>query len=825
MKFIFSCFLCLFLFGCQQTSSKKVIDIPFLPNEASVILRVKDLSKARSLLQNNSLLQQNKTNTLYTFFKELSPLKLLSSAKENYYLCFSPLGKHDFGYSLITEKNSVLTTEINKYITGNKSYNNFSYSEISVDKSTLYVALLGKLWIISSDYLLMENHIKQFQNKIPYKYPKSIESLSDQTISIVFINSEINDCSHRLLPFLPNNHLFKESLNGWTAGELNIEKNNIDFSAIYKPVNNQNDISVIFKNIPPQNNQITKIAPANTLSFTSFTFDDYNELANNISKYRGVTNTESKVNEFLTELTEFGSLQLLKNKFFICRVPNESIELSAYFDIEDTPSSYRDISIYKLKEALNFGSVLQPLHYQNGYQYYFQYQDFIIFATSKEGLMEFIPSLKNENTLQNKEWFQQFSNQLTGQSSMLMYAKSTFANLETGNVITKDLQKEWAKNSFKKYDAFAFQVVAENNFSHLHLVTTKTQKKSVDFKVSETANLILETNLKSSPKWVTNYISETKDLLVQDDKNTLLLISNEGDIKWKKELNEPILGEVKQMDIYRNRRLQYVFATPTQLHVLDRKGKNVAPYPITFKKIITQPVSLFDYDNNRKYRIVITQGSELVMLDVKGKRVKGFRFKNKTNGTITHSPKHIRVGKKDYIIVNESNGGVHFLNRTGKERIKLKEIPPKTTKEWYWYNNSFTTLNVQNTLSQFKTNGILKLLPSPLNSTEQDTFIDATSKTWVSFSGNSLSIKGKTIELEYGTYSNPKIFYIKNKIYVTITNIDSKKVYLFDSNTKSIKGFPVYGTSQATIDNADKDAYLELAVKGDQNSILFYEFK
>ncbi len=828
MKFLFSFFLCIFLFSCQQTTPKKATHIPFLPNEATAIIKIKDLSKARSLLQNNALLQQNKTNLLYSFFKDLSTFQLLTAKKEGFYLCFSPLGKNDFGFSLITENNSTGLTSnlIEKHLIATKTYNDFSYTELKLGTETLYATLLKDTWILTSDYLLMENHIKQFQNDIVYKYPKAIESLSDEAIALILINSQIKDISQRLFPSLPTAHLFNEYLTGWTAGEITIDKNSIDYTAIYKPTSKTNDVSLIFKNILPQNNRLAEVTPSNAIAFTSFTFESYTQLAANISKYRESFTSKEKINDFLVELTEFGGIQLLKNDLFACRVPNESIDLSSYFDTETNPENFRDFSIYKLKENLDFGTLLQPLHSQNGYQFYIKHNEFIIFSPTKAGLIELIPSLKSNNTLANKEWYKKFSNQLTQQSSMLNVVNSAYASIKLNKVIAKEYQKNWEQTSFKNYNALAFQLVTENNFSHLHLTTTKTPKTQSDFKVNENANLILDVSLKSNPQWVTNYISKTKEVLVQDVKNNLILISKDGEVKWKKELKEPVLGEIKQMDIYRNGRLQYIFTTPTHLYVLDRNGKEVAPYPLNFSSKITQPVALFDYDNNKKYRIVITQSTQLKMFDNNGKQVKGFRFKNKSNGIITHAPKHIRVGKKDYIVVNESNTGVHFLNRTGKNRIALKENAPETTKEWFWYNNTFTTLNIENTITHIKTDGTLHTEnPVLKNISASETAIDATTKTWISFYENELNIKKKTIELEFGRYSKPKIFYIKNKIYVTITNLDTKKVYLFDSNAKSINGFPVYGTGAAIVENADKDSNLELVVQGDQKSLLFYEFR
>ncbi len=85
------------------------------------------------------------------------------------------------------------------------------------------------------------------------------------------------------------------------------------------------------------------------------------------------------------------------------------------------------------------------------------------------------------------------------------------------------------------------------------------------------------------------------------------------------------------------------------VYILDRNGKDVGPFPIKFNDEITQPLSVFDYDNKKNYRFFVVQGKETLMIDTKGKTVKGFKF-NKANGNIVSQPKHFRIGTKDYIV-------------------------------------------------------------------------------------------------------------------------------------------------------------------------------
>ena len=103
--------------------------------------------------------------------------------------------------------------------------------------------------------------------------------------------------------------------------------------------------------------------------------------------------------------------------------------------------------------------------------------------------------------------------------------------------------------------------------------------------------------------------------------------------------------------------------------------------------------------------------------------------------------------------------------------------------------------------------------------------ITTTTKSLVSLSENILTIKGIPVTLPYGAYTAPKIFYLNNIIYVSVTDRETEKVYLFYSNGTPVNGFPVYGNTAIDLANADKDNALELLVQSETNDILVYKIK
>jgi len=138
----------------------------------------------------------------------------------------------------------------------------------------------------------------------------------------------------------------------------------------------------------------------------------------------------------------------------------------------------------------------------------------------------------------------------------------------------------------------------------------------------------------------------------------------------------------------------------------------------------------------------------------------------------------------------------------------------------YFYNSLFTTTNTKGHLIQVNTKGTVSRQKLGLDSKHD---ITSSSKTLVTRSDNKLSIKSNSVDLEYGSYTPPYLFYLRDKIYVSITDLQAQKIWMFDSQAKLFPSVPVFGTSAIDLANADADAALEFVTKGDSNSLIMYQ--
>ena len=179
----------------------------------------------------------------------------------------------------------------------------------------------------------------------------------------------------------------------------------------------------------------------------------------------------------------------------------------------------------------------------------------------------------------------------------------------------------------------------------------------------------------------------------------------------------------------------------------------------------------------------------------------------------------MRFKSKDYIVFLEGNQ-LQILNRRGQTRIKVKEPINFSNQEIYFYKNQFSTLNSKGDLVQIDEKGRVSFQSMGFEPGSQMT---ASNKTLIAQWDNKLQIKNQKVELEYGDFSPPKLFYLKDKIYICTTDLQSKKVWFYDSQGNVMPGFPVYGDSSIDLVNADTDSALEFVCKSGTESLIMYQ--
>ena len=336
-----------------------------------------------------------------------------------------------------------------------------------------------------------------------------------------------------------------------------------------------------------------------------------------------------------------------------------------------------------------------------------------------------------------------------------------------------------------------FQFKEGDNLANINGIISNFKDDSKNSEIELKFETSISNEIILGPLIVKNHTNNKNEVFIQDSENIIYLINDNGQIEWTKKINGRVIDEIKQIDSYKNGRLQYVFATQNSLHMIDRKGRDVGKFPLKFKDQITKPVSVFDYDNNKNYRLLITQNDELFMFDSKGNRVRGFDY-NKKNKIIT-KPEHFRISNKD-IIVFKTSDDLKILNRRGKVRIKINGDYNYSKDEIFQYQNSLLTTTVNNKIVKIDMNGNSK----QVSSMSFNGKYVSDKKTIYTLQKNILSNSKKNIEIQFGKYENFSAISDKKNTLINIYDSQNNKLYLFDDEINTVKGFPILADANAS---------------------------
>ncbi len=194
--------------------------------------------------------------------------------------------------------------------------------------------------------------------------------------------------------------------------------------------------------------------------------------------------------------------------------------------------------------------------------------------------------------------------------------------------------------------------------------------------------LRLDTVAAAAPRFVTDHRDGRTELLLEDAAHRIYLVDPSGRILWKRELDGPILGEVHQIDYYRNGKLQFAFATPGRIHLIDRKGRDVADFPIALSAGASTGLQVFDYEGKRDYRLFVGgDNGFLYGYYQTGKPLPGWSPMKGFDG-LAHPPQHTAANGKDYIAISGRNGKVYLKDRRGSNRISPKALGAPLLDGW-----------------------------------------------------------------------------------------------------------------------------------------------
>lgn len=330
----------------------------------------------------------------------------------------------------------------------------------------------------------------------------------------------------------------------------------------------------------------------------------------------------------------------------------------------------REIPLRRFPEKL-----LWPLVQGFEHTFYTVHDDKVFMADNLEELKYFLEDIEHDNV-----WGKSVARNQFLESTLLESNISLFVNTpRLWNVLLPRLHPRW--RAFIRENQALLQNVQMSAFQFSHLNNTyytnvtiheSVGRQEVAFASSARRNIVHFSQPLQRLHAVKSHLSRADEILVQDSLNDLSLVSMEGKVLWKLPIGDQITGSIHQIDFFKNGKLQYIFATHDAIHVIDRLGNYVSPYPLHLPGKDIAHLSIVDYDRSKNYRFLIgEQDGKVWMFDKSGTNLEGWRPQD-VGGPLMSPPMHHRIKGKDFILAIRKDGQVHLYNRRGE---MMKNFP------------------------------------------------------------------------------------------------------------------------------------------------------
>jgi hypothetical protein len=585
------------------------------------------------------------------------------------------------------------------------------------------------------------------------------------------------------------------------------------------------------------------LLPTNLKSISEYSFEKEQLSSKIVSNLNNecdcniINSSKNWIGNHLSEVT-FGNQQDEKAFYIEIKESGHLLNhIKELVQIDSTVINHYGTEVYKIEN-----SSLNLLLNLNSSEIYFCIQNSQLVISTFKGLKQLAFEWKKNKHTKPSFNYSIFSEEHLAQKANFNWFTTTDYLSKSISSSLKNEYQSTPKNIVEQLN-HNLQIGYQTNQLNSHLKHTALIIKTLTNESSnnnELWKLTLESPVYSTPQLLRNHKSRSLDIFVQDSTRNIHLINAAGRIKWSKKIEDKIIGQTQQIDIYGNNKFQILFNTPSHIHIIDINGNYVKGFPLKLDSKATSSVSIFDYENNNNYRLWISCENLITYnYDKDGKKVTGWNMPNSI-APIEKQFSRTVFNQKDYIYSIDNKGNVLFLNRRGESIYSLKQ--PLTAKNGnivlqkraslssssfiYQQDSSYqlTDYSLGNTSQRIKLDENHPQLDYKIIDIDNNNFIDylAVFQNKIELYGMDKTLLRKSEFLANVEHHHSLIKSKNGKFYIAIKNEDSEDVNILDAHLNQINNSLITGSLNLSIGDINFDGKLDIVTIINNETIKVY---
>ena len=797
MRYLLFCFVLFAFTQCSTPPQNTVNPLGYIPTKPIAILHTEDMESVVRFSESEPQISRFFAPFLSTQNHWLPFQKCIISYHEE--------GVKDYKYLLIYPLASI--DSVPQLIGDTLRYENLPIVRFQKQKIDRYGIVHNKTYFESDSKILLENSIRL--HNAPNRPDQNLQKLYDSKSGP--FQFFINDRSQTLLAekFKTTVPFSLSDFSTWTAIQPKTENGNTvlettgllpsgRFTKMSLISDQTQDLSKLLSNLP-----LAMVGAA----IYGFDLDLFSSVR---SRYNAQHNLPSPpIDSLLMKAQAVAKVHTLQNQIAVLDMTGVEDIVPILEKNAEATRKVREAVTYQFSDRKSIKNLGAPLLDMPTLTHASLVNDILFLAPSEASLTEVLTQIYNGYSLGSDEQFEGLLDEIPNESSLLFIGVESFFSKKMNSLLIEDVR-------LKPNDEFPFWLgigLVESGVAQIQFKQVSKHGKVQNKRPKLLFSTPIENAITQGPNAVLNHLNGSMEWVVQDEKHNLTLISSTGKSTWTRPIGSPIQFPIRQVDLYKNSRLQMAYNTKNSFEVIDRNARPVPPFSSTLKNPL--PLAVFDYENSRDYRLLLIDQNNVELRDRKFQKVSGFK---RIKANLKYAPKHIRIGTRDYITMVERSGKLLILDRRGNVRIKTPNDLVMSS-DVYLHQNGFVGLDDKNRLFRIEINGKISYRTLPFETPYQ---VCARGKNLVVLTENKLEINGRLLELDFGIYGKPSIHVVNNRTLVSLVDEQEDKVYVFDRKGNRLPHFPIYGVGPVTVDS-NRKGNVFLATTGENNSLVVYQ--
>jgi len=463
--------------------------------------------------------------------------------------------------------------------------------------------------------------------------------------------------------------------------------------------------------------------------------------------------------------------------------------------------------------SIYFGDI-----FTNEYSYFTIYKDKLVFGQNISGLREYINAVETRKVLSENTNYADFTELVNKSSNIYYYIDLPYSKSKIAAVLSKNNAREY-NQFFTRLQDFRSLALIYSNTGDEMFFTNAALKYSQIIEAERYVSWItpVDTTVKIKPQLVKNHLTNGKDIICQDERCKLHFISKDGTKYWSKQMPEPLKGQVYEVDLFQNGKIQYLFATGNELHLIDRNGNYVENFPVKLPAPLATEISVFDYAKDGNYRIFVPCSNQRIYVYTKdGSQLESWNPVETDNKIVT-PVQYFNINDDEYLVFADRLK-TYILSRNGSTKIAVTTNFPKAPNTKFYVeapggisNLRFVTTNSSGQVQYITRNGSVhtqnfrdyfsanhNFILADINGDGENEYIFTDNRELVVYKSSG----GQLFNYYFDGLitGKPNIFrFAVNDVRIGVVCADLNKIYLFDKDGKICSGFPLEGTTEFSI--------------------------